>query len=218
MKLQTKLLTAALAATAVGTAIAATPAQAASINGGSRLNLSNVAGGGVSFFQAPPGALDFEGPGGGQRVAVGASTGSFSGATPPELPPFPRIQDITFTSVVGNIYTFTGNLTNFISGIDVPGSIAGNAATQARFDLTRFVFNRASGDATFFGNFRIGNTFSIGGSGLFTSQTNLGNPSTYSLSITAVPTPALLPGLIGLGFGVLRKRKSAATQKVGAEA
>lgn len=25
---------------------------------------------------------------------------------------------------------------------------------------------------------------------------------------TAVPTPALLPGLIGLGLGVLRKRKS----------
>ncbi len=27
---------------------------------------------------------------------------------------------------------------------------------------------------------------------------------------TAIPTPALLPGLIGLGFGVLRKRKAAA--------
>lgn len=27
---------------------------------------------------------------------------------------------------------------------------------------------------------------------------------------TAIPTPALLPGLVGLGFGVLRKRKAAA--------
>ena len=27
----------------------------------------------------------------------------------------------------------------------------------------------------------------------------------------AIPTPALLPGLIGLGVGVLRKRKAAAT-------
>lgn len=30
---------------------------------------------------------------------------------------------------------------------------------------------------------------------------------------TAVPTPALLPGLIGLGFGVLRKRKVEATKQ-----
>jgi len=28
---------------------------------------------------------------------------------------------------------------------------------------------------------------------------------------TAIPTPALLPGLVGLGLGVLRKRKAAAT-------
>ena len=44
------------------------------------------------------------------------------------------------------------------------------------------------------------------------------NPSFFALDdvsvtskSTAIPTPALLPGLIGLGFGVLRKRKAAAT-------
>ena len=42
------------------------------------------------------------------------------------------------------------------------------------------------------------------------------NPAYFRLddvsvtSATAIPTPALLPGLIGLGFGVLRKRKAAA--------
>ena len=34
---------------------------------------------------------------------------------------------------------------------------------------------------------------------------------TVSVTATAIPTPALLPGLLGLGVGVLRKRKAAAT-------
>ena len=42
--------------------------------------------------------------------------------------------------------------------------------------------------------------------GQFTTQELIGSTS-YSMTITAVPTPALLPGLIGLGMGMLRKRK-----------
>jgi len=48
----------------------------------------------------------------------------------------------------------------------------------------------------------------------FTSKQD---PSNYlrlddvSVTATAIPTPALLPGLLGLGVGVLRKRKAAAT-------
>ena len=34
--------------------------------------------------------------------------------------------------------------------------------------------------------------------------------SKFDVAPTAIPTPALLPGLVGLGFGVLRKRKAAA--------
>ena len=43
--------------------------------------------------------------------------------------------------------------------------------------------------------------------GGFTSQ-----GASFSATVTAVPTPALLPGLIALGAGVLRKRKAEAVE------
>ena len=47
------------------------------------------------------------------------------------------------------------------------------------------------------------------GNGNFTTQaaTLNFNGTTYSLDITAVPTPALLPGLIGMGVAAVRKKK-----------
>jgi hypothetical protein len=37
---------------------------------------------------------------------------------------------------------------------------------------------------------------------------------TYATAPTAVPTPAILPGLIGLGLGMLRKRKAGGLEPV----
>ncbi|MBF2027919.1 MAG: PTPA-CTERM sorting domain-containing protein [Oscillatoriales cyanobacterium C42_A2020_001] len=63
-------------------------------------------------------------------------------------------------------------------------------------------------------------TGTIVGDGSLTAQVKdgfvVGNNqgvSSFSVSVTAVPTPALLPGLIGLGVGMLRKRKAEATAK-----
>ena len=42
--------------------------------------------------------------------------------------------------------------------------------------------------------------------------------SQITINTTAVPTPALLPGLLALGAGVIRKRKAQATEKVEADA
>jgi len=50
---------------------------------------------------------------------------------------------------------------------------------------------------------------SAGGSGGSAAIDNL----QYAYKPTAVPTPALLPGLIGLGVGVLRKRKAEAAKQ-----
>jgi hypothetical protein len=49
----------------------------------------------------------------------------------------------------------------------------------------------------------------LGGSGALTAQGGLvlESGSSFSSDITAVPTPALLPGLIGLGALALRKQK-----------
>jgi hypothetical protein len=188
--------------------VASVPAEAA-ILVGSRLNLQNISQGGVSFSSSGgSGTLDFEGPLGGQAIGLGASTGSFAGAS--SLPtPLARIQDLNLTSSGSGVFEFTGLLTNFLSGIDLPGFPGGN---DLQFDLTKFVFSQGTGDATIEGFFRLGSD-SILGSGLFTSQTNLGNPSSYSLTIQAVPTPALLPGLIGLGVAALRRKKDEAAEE-----
>jgi len=63
--------------------------------------------------------------------------------------------------------------------------------------------------------------FNLSGSfqGVFTNINNVavadgtfsltsGNPNLISIAATPVPTPALLPGLVGLGIAALRKRKS----------
>lgn len=55
----------------------------------------------------------------------------------------------------------------------------------------------------------------LGGDGSLTSQGSLvlGSGSSFSADITAVPTPALLPGLIGLGVAALRKREQAGAEE-----
>ena len=45
----------------------------------------------------------------------------------------------------------------------------------------------------------------------FRQDSNKFRLDNVSVTATAIPTPALLPGLLGLGVGVLRKRKAAAT-------
>lgn len=76
-------------------------------------------------------------------------------------------------------------------------------------------------------NNSIGSFFSIGGaltnslgSGdqyLFGFSGNLANLTVETAPITTIPTPALLPGLIGLGVGVVRKRKAKMIEKGNAE-
>jgi hypothetical protein len=60
------------------------------------------------------------------------------------------------------------------------------------------------------------------GRGELTTQAQLGGVDTYSASLIAtgeeIPTPALLPGLIGMGAAVLRKRKAEENEQAEAEA
>jgi len=66
--------------------------------------------------------------------------------------------------------------------------------------------------------------FTLGSTGLYTiavssfASSPSNDPFPYSITLngsgaTPVPTPALLPGLIGLGVGVLRKRKAEAAKQ-----
>ena len=80
------------------------------------------------------------------------------------------------------------------------------------FTLTSFV-NTSAFNYTFQGFFKDG---TIGTGGL-TTQITGSNSKAYSVTITSdgtkIPTPALLPGLIGLGAAAWRERRQGATQE-----
>ncbi|MCY7323676.1 MAG: PTPA-CTERM sorting domain-containing protein [Phormidesmis sp. CAN_BIN36] len=218
MNFKTPLLGVAAAAIALSTAtVAASPAQAA-IVAGSTLNLSSQANGvstslsKIDFFGTVPPV---------QNVGVDGGEGSFNFGTG-----FQRLLNLGANNLTARIKdvslvngVYTGLLTDFISGINTrpfsPNPFSPNPLNNVSFDLTKFVFNNSTKAADFFGVIRKGNDVSDA-IGQFTTQELAGSTS-YSMTITAVPTPALLPGLIGLGMGVLRKRKKEMAAAVGAE-
>jgi uncharacterized protein YjbI with pentapeptide repeats len=140
----------------------------------------------------------------GQRTNVSASTGSFENSNFFSLiPPLPRIQDLALIAGGPGLFTISGPINNFITGVNLGSAPFSNVD----FNLTSFIWNSSTGDADLTGVFVSGSD-SIQAVGRFTSQLSAANNlSSYSLSITAVPTPALLPGLIGMGVAALRRKK-----------
>jgi hypothetical protein len=224
---------AATAALTTGMMIAEAPAQAAGLQFGSVLNFSDFGNNGgvqfngttntLNFFSSapPPGAAT------GQRVGIsGTSTFSFSGANSGPAP-VSRISDVQLSGA-GNLRSFTStspaNFGNnvFLSGINLPS--LGNA--EVAFQLESFVYNVSEKKANFTGKFfktsGVGTgpnpislvEFLSDGIGELTTQgqPNAPGSSTFSGSITAVPTPALLPALLGMGVAALRKRKGEETE------
>ncbi len=91
----------------------------------------------------------------------------------------------------------------FLSGLGI-------VPNGGSFNLTSFSLTQLSND--FFGGVFTG-IFANGtaGTGTFTSQSanflTVGTSYSAAIDYVAVPTPALLPGLLGLGVAALRKRK-----------
>jgi hypothetical protein len=195
------------------------PAQAAAIAVGSTLNLSSPVTGGVrlsgnnlDFFGLPVLAAN-------QGIAVDTGTGSFVNApvlSPvlPVLPIFnpnriPQISDLTLSGA-GNVLSYTGpRLNNFIKNMEFGPLLS---SSPLSFDLISFIYDQTLGQTTSLTGFFRSGADEIAATGLFTTQPGFPNP-TYSLSLRAVPTPALLPGLIGFGVAALRKRKLAAGEE-----
>ena len=215
MNFKSMFMGAATAVTLTATALVAAPAQAATITSDSILNLNSTGllGGGVKklgnkldFFT---GSLFGQF---GQGTSVAGSVGSFENSN---LASFnAKIKDLTLAATstsTPNIFT-SGPVANFLTGINI--FTGGLSTAPVSFDLSSFVYNSQSGGADITGIFKSGSD-QICGTGIFTSQTGTGGvppgkTSSYSLSLfpTAIPTPALLPGLVAFGVGVLRKRKS----------
>lgn len=222
------------AATAAATLTAATlsaqPAQALSLQFGSILNFTNTNNGGVQFSNDRLNFFNNINSNGtlvGRAVDVTQSTGSFQGAQQGanQTPPPPRIEDILLsgTGSVRNFVSTSGPGNLLLSGVNAPGLPGNPNVAFVVQQLTYTIAGDGSGVANFFGRFfeTTGGTgqtpLTLGqilsdGTGSITIQSNANAPgfSSYSGSITAVPTPALLPGLVGFGIAALRKRKGEA--------
>jgi len=133
-----------------------------------------------------------------------------------------RIKDLDFTAVTpGTSWKLaSSSVGNFLK---FKGGVTFDLLT---FNLNKVVSRDGNGKPILSGNgtpiiFIVGDytgTFAdaaknpiLGLDGTFSSQFSRftsGKGTTYSSDITAIPTPALLPSLLGLGVAAIRKRKS----------
>ena len=192
-------------------------AQAAIIEG-SNLGFGGSArllkGAGNSYtldFFLPKNEVDS--PGNGAFTPTDASSGSFSTLLPSDpFEPTPKgvIQDLLLTKVSTNKWKIADGFSLAGAFISAPFSVPGFSffLDEDSFELEQgsdrtfdFVFTG------FFQDLSDGET--IDGTGLFSAESDLLASTGSSLSgdVTAVPTPALLPGLVGLGVAALRRKQ-----------
>lgn len=198
MKFKSIGIKAVVLATAVigGAVITAAPSQAASITDGGTIEIiptlkSNAL---VKFDQNKKiTGLNFVGKNAG-KIQVSDATGGFA----TYIGDTGFIKNLVFSNGV------SGSKDNFLSigadlFFDLSSAVASFSGTAADFDFLG-TYNNSMGE--------------ILGSGTLTTQVKFVNgvdtPSSFSISgeTAPVPTPALLPGLVGMGVAALRKRKS----------
>jgi hypothetical protein len=203
MNLKSIGLGAAALATAVSVSAMAPSAEAASIKNGDTLTFKGdvsitKVGDNFAFDFAPFANI----------VDVGASS---------DTPPFVAPSSATITSFAapgGALGLPIAPLTPFLSQIELTDG------TFASFNLDSLNFSTAFVNQDQFFNFDLAGKFvtalgkEIPAFGGFTTQVQhsslLGGTAvgtTYSGDLTAVPTPALLPGLVGMGAAALRKKR-----------
>ena len=182
-----------------GSFLISTPAQAATVVDGDTL-----AFGGFAKFNKTSGYLDFAGgptggtfgPSDGIAAILPGSSGSAFG---------PIFSKVTVKDLKLALVPDTTN--SWALSAVLPGFLT-VTSNGLQFRLDTFILSNTKGDwlAQYTGQFDGG----INGIGEFdplsdkTFTTNIG--SFYSADATAVPTPALLPGLVGIGVAALRKR------------
>lgn len=211
-----------------GAALTALPAQALSIAPGSTLGIGGGNNGGVIISGSPSNyQFDFlfdgsvaADPGTAGELEIQSKTGSFFSSGITEGSGGARIKDIA-TVTAGGGYVIPPT-SDFISNLVYGGESLSFDLTS----LTGFTFNPpglgALNGFSFSGKFRTASGAILGNGSLnaiFSIDTLTGNTSwAASLTATPIPTPALLPGLLGLGLGVLRKRKAEAEETVEVDA
>jgi hypothetical protein len=192
MNLKTIGLNAAVATALVaGSSLSISPAQAATV--GSRLDFLWF--GKIDTLTPKVDFLNLDTSSGattGQFVVAGTSTGSFTGLGTG------TIKDLGVPEFLGLVPGGSG-VSNFLT------------AGSETFKLTKLTAFTGS-IISFKG------LFGNGAQGLGTFTVLGGSPDFFSykgsVTAVAVPTPALLPGLLAMGIGILRKRKAEVSEKI----
>jgi hypothetical protein len=187
------------ASVGIGSAVVAAPANAARLNFDGTVRIQNVAGG-----TGNPLVVNFRPFGGGVTgtAEIESPTDVVFGFEEDDI----TLKDLTLNNTGLNRWSLASPVTGFITGL------AGGTVT---FDLNSFNLLRVTtGDPEQQGFFaRYTGIFSnfpdAAAIGSFTTQLSAATNSTGAAfsSTATVPTPALLPGLVGLGVAALRKRK-----------
>ena len=178
-------------ALATGVTLATAPAQAAGLTG--QLDF-------VWIADATPTSIDFY---------------TFGGAADDSRGDVGDVLNIIATGDFSSLL-FTGGVVKDLSSIPLPG---GTPISQwldfngTAFDFKLLSFTNTSGlQYEFKGIFADGTI----GTGELSTQISGTGVKSYSTTIVAageqIPTPALLPGLIAMGVGMLRKRKAEAVE------
>jgi len=214
--------------------VAGSPVQAATLSPGSTINFSQFnPGAGVNStatqlnFFGPGITVDTNGPlpGGLVSTTLGSQFGTAS---------FP--ESLVNPSGAGaiTIGASTGSFTGYslgaglIKDLTLPNPTAAQRTSFLGFAATTISLNPLSFPAwtgsfdlssitavsptvyNFAGTIKLQGFDNTPGIGQLTFQ-DLSNPTSYSLSVSVpsvIPTPALLPGLVGFGLAALRKRKA----------
>ena len=188
-----------------GSFLASAPAEAITIGGGSILDL-----GGRARFSKTTGILDFKtgGASGTYGTPIGNATlVSFSDVFGAEGSSA-ELKDLTLADNGPNRWKLNDSVSQFISLSN---------GIKFRLDSFDLALTNSEWLASLTGEFDEGVDSVIGGFGSFDPNKdadftkNIG--SVYSLEVEAVPTPALLPGLIGIGLTALRKRSKSEVEE-----
>jgi len=191
---------------AAGSLAIATPARAAAIFDGDQLGF-----GGDVRFSTTTGILDFfeEGVGfgspGGSANVLSGSAAAFGGSGNAI-----SVKDITLNFDAGtNTYKLLSKVPDFLV-----------LQNGTRFNLNTFDLTLRNSDwlASITGRLFDTEGGELPAIGTFdpvqdVAFTKVNGSSFYSGDVTAVPTPALLPGLVGIGLTAVRKRKKQGSEE-----
>ena len=204
MNLKSIVTGAAIAATLVaGGVVTMAPAHAGDLkfSGTARLKNAGVALAGTSVldFAAFNGALN--------SVSVGTGTGTVAFGSDAIFGAGPfTLKDLALKKLTSDPTSTTWQLVNPVASF-ITGLAGGATYNLSTFNLTRVL---AGSSPVFSADYTgVFNNVPGGIGTLVSGNLALNNGISFSSTVTGppIPTPALLPGLMGLGVAALRKRK-----------